>query len=78
MKVLSLKLKDEIFKEVEKTVRREGISRNAYINQALLFYNKINDRKHLRRKLQIESKAVATVSLEVLKEFESLEDDLIK
>ena len=74
MKVLSLKLKNEIFKEVEKVVRRIHISRNAYINQALSFYNAVNRRKLLKGQLIRESAAVSASSLEVLREFERLED----
>ena len=76
MKVLSLKLREDIFKEVENVVHRIHVPRNAYINEALLFYNQLNRRKFLRKQLQKESKAVRQVSLDVLNEFESLEDNL--
>lgn len=76
MKVLSLKLQDEIFEDVEKVVKNFHISRNAYINKALLVYNKLNQRKLLQKKLQKESKFVQSVSLEVLHELEQIEDDL--
>ena len=75
MKVLSLKLQETIFEEVERIVHAIHVSRNAYINEALLFFNKLNQRKLLRKKLQKESRAVYDVSLEVLSEFEKLEDD---
>ncbi len=77
MKVLSLKVKDDIFKEVEHVVRQVHTSRNAYINQALHFYNMFNKRRLLKKKLHEESKAVRTVSLEVLHEMEQIEDDLV-
>ena len=76
MKVLSLKLKETIFEDVERMVQAIHMSRNAYINEALMFFNKLNHRKLLRKKLEKESKAVYDVSLEVLSEFEKLEDGL--
>ncbi len=74
MKLLSLKLRDDVFSEVEKVVQRIHIPRNAYINEALVFYNQLNSRKLLRKQLERESKAVRGVSLEVLHEFEKLSD----
>ena len=76
MKVLSLKLRETIFEEVERIVHTIHVSRNSYINEALLFFNKLNQRKLLRKKLEKESRAVREVSLEVLSEFEKLEDNL--
>ena len=76
MKVLSLKLKDDVFKEVEGLIKAIHIPRNAYINEALHIYNQLNKRKLLRKKLKIESNAVRAVSLEVLRELEQLEDHL--
>ena len=75
MKVLSLKLREDVFSEVERVVKKIRIPRNAYINQALLFYNKLNKRKLLRKQLEKESQSVQAVSLEVLAEMEKLEDD---
>ncbi len=75
MKVLSLKLKENIFIEAERIVRRVHLSRNAYINQALEFYNKLNQRKLLKEQLARESKLVRDSSLEVLSEFERFEDE---
>jgi len=75
MKVLSLKLKDEVFEEVERVVHKIHVPRNAYINRALFFYNKLNQRKLMRKRLAKESEAVRDVSLDVLHEFEQLEDN---
>jgi predicted transcriptional regulator len=75
MKVLSLKLKDEVFSEAEKLIEKIHVSRNAYINQALAFYNKVNKRRLLRNQLEKESRAARAVSLEVLREMEKLDDD---
>ena len=77
MKILSLKLKDEVFSEAENLIKKIHISRNAYINKALTFYNKVNKRKLLRRQLERESKLVQGVSLEVLGEMEKLDDGIV-
>ena len=75
-KALSLKIKDDIFKEVEEIIHQTNIPRNAYINQALSFYNKLSKRKLVKRKLEYESNLVQQNSLEVLEEFEKIEDDI--
>lgn len=76
MKPLSLKLKDEIFEEVEKMTHLIHVSRNAYINQALDLYNKLQRRKLLKKQFAQASKAAWPSSLEVLKEMEQLDDPL--
>ena len=76
MKTLSLKLRETIFEEVERVVKSIHVSRNAYINEALRFYNKLNQRKLLRKKLEKESNAARATSLESLAEFEKLDDHL--
>lgn len=76
MKIFSLKLKDNVFNEAEGLIEKIHISRNAYINQALAFYNKINRRRLLRKKLLRESHLTRADSLEVLQEMEKLQDDL--
>lgn len=76
MKLLSLKLQDDIFNEVEKVVHRLHVPRNAYINKALAFYNQLYKRKLLKKQLEKESKAVSGISLQVLHEFEKIGDGL--
>ncbi len=76
MKALSLKLRDDVFEEVERIIRAVRIPRNTYINQALDFYTKLSKRKLLKQRLQKESHAVRLNSLRFLKEFERFEDDL--
>ena len=75
MKTLSLKLDDSIFNETELVLSRIKKSRNRYINEAIDFYNKINKRKLIARKLVKESKLVSSESLNVLSEFEKLQDE---
>ena len=75
MKTLSLKLDDTIFKETEMLLSEMKQPRNRYINDALNYYNKIQRRKILARKLEAESKLVREESMRILSEFESLLDE---
>lgn len=75
-KNLSLKLQDEIFKETEQVLRRIRRPRNAYINEAIHFYNKLYGRKLLKNQLMKESTMVAGDSMVVLGEFEKFEEGL--
>lgn len=75
-KVLSLKLQDKVFKETEEILRKSRKARNAYFNEAINLYNKLNNRKRLKRELAKESALVAADSLEVLEAFERLEDEI--
>jgi transposase-like protein len=75
-KVLSLKLKDSVFKNTETVVKELKIPRNTYINNAIELFNRLNQRKALRKKLADESRLVRNESLAVLEEMESLEDTL--
>lgn len=74
MKTLSLKLDDSIFQDTEKLVKEINKPRNRYINEALNFYNKIQSRKILAKKLEAESKLVREESIKVLEEFEKILD----
>ena len=74
MKTLSLKLDDSIFQDTEKLVKEINKPRNRYINEALDFYNKIQNRKILATKFEAESKLVREESIKVLQEFEKLVD----
>jgi len=73
-KNLSLKMDDAVFQEAEKTIRRLGKSRNAYINEAVNYYNNYQRRRDLRALLVKESAAVYETSMATLKEMESLDD----
>ncbi len=72
MKMLSLKLDEEIFKETEKLTIKLKKPRNRYINEALDLYNKYNERMLLKKQLHKESKLVSAESSRVLKEFEKI------
>lgn len=75
-KALSLKINEDIYREVEEITKKYHIPRNAYINQALSVYNKLNRRKILKKQLSFESGLVGNNSLEVLAEFDKFEDEI--
>ena len=75
MKTVSLKINSSVFDETEEILSDVKISRNRYINDAIDFYNKIQKRKLLSKQLLEESKLVASDSMEVLKDFEIIENE---
>jgi hypothetical protein len=75
MKTLSLKLDDNIFNDTEDVLHKVKKSRNRYINEAVDYYNRLNKRNLIAKKLTRESKLVQKESLMVLAEFESLQDE---
>ncbi len=77
MKMLSLKLDDNVFDETEKVIKQLNMPRNRYINEALAMYNRYNARKKLRSKLLQESQSVYKSSLDVAQDFESFLDENI-
>jgi predicted transcriptional regulator len=77
-RTLSLKMKDDVFTETEEVVETMHKSRNAYINEALIFYNKFMKRSFLKKRLKKESLVVSESSLEALRELELIEDKLPK
>ena len=74
MKVLSLKLDENIFRDTEEITSALKKARNRYINEALSIYNLYNKKKLYKTKLSKESLAVSGESLKVLHEFEKLAD----
>ena len=75
-KVLSLKMRDDVFNDAEDVVKELGIPRNTYINRAVAFYTRIQKRKSLAKQMQRASELVAANSMEVLREFEAFEEEL--
>lgn len=75
MKTLSLKLDESLFEQTEQILSTIGMPRNRYINEALEWYNRLQNRTLLENRLRIESQAVQEESLAVLEEFETLHDD---
>lgn len=75
-KILSLKVQDEIFEETERVLKKVKRPRNAYINEAIHFYNKLIARRLLKDRLVRESNIVAADSMVILEEFEKFEEGL--
>jgi len=73
MKNVSLKIDDAIFGETEKILSRIKKPRNRYINEAIDYYNRLQKRLILEKKLKKESDLVKHVSMSVLKEFEEID-----
>ncbi len=73
MKTVSLKIDDSIFGETEKILSKISISRNRYINEALDYYNKVQKRQILEKRLKVESELVKKDSMNVLKDFENMD-----
>jgi len=70
MKNVSLKIDDSIFRETEKILSRIKKPRNRYINEAIAYYNRIQKRLILEKKLKKESELLKEDSMNILKEFE--------
>jgi hypothetical protein len=73
MRTISLKIDESIFGDTENIIARIKKPRNRYINEALEYYNKIQNRKILESKLEKESALVREESISVLNEFESID-----
>ena len=73
MKVISLNLDEVIFSETEKIVAMMKKPRNRYINEAIDFYNKHQQRILLEKKLKKESNIVRENSMNILKDFEEID-----
>lgn len=73
MKVISLNIDEIIFSETEKIVALMKKPRNRYINEAIDFYNKHQQRALLERKLQKESENVSENSMNILNDFEEID-----
>ena len=73
MKTLSLNLDDSIFTDTEQVLSQIKKSRNRYINEALDFYNKFQQKKLMTARLEKESKLVRDESMTVLREFEMID-----
>ena len=74
MKTISLKIDDSIFGETEVILSKLKKPRNRNINEALEYYNKLQNRKILENRLWEESALVKADSLSIIKEFEEVEN----
>ena len=73
MKNVSLKIDDSIFRETEKILLSIKKPRNRYINEALNYYNRLQRRLILEKKLKKESELIKNDSMSVLKDFEEID-----
>ena len=73
MKTVSLKIDDSIFGETEMILSRIKKPRNRYINEAIEYYNRLQKRMFLEKKLKSESDLVSKDSVTILKDFEEIE-----
>jgi predicted transcriptional regulator len=73
MKTVSLKIDDSIFGETEKILSRMKKPRNRYINEAIDYYNRLQRRLLIEKRLKKESDLVKSDSMSVLKEFEEVD-----
>ena len=73
MKTVSLKIDDSIFGETEKILLRMKKPRNRYINEAIDYYNRLQRRLMIEKRLKKESDLVKSDSMSVLKEFEEID-----
>ncbi|MBC8486421.1 MAG: hypothetical protein H8D45_10320 [Bacteroidetes bacterium] len=73
MKNISLKIDYSIFGETEKILSKINKPRNRYINEAIDYYNKLQRRLILEKKLKKESVLVKEDSMTVLKDFEEID-----
>ena len=75
MKNLSLKMDESIFQETERILKKVRKNRNRYINEAVAFYNLVQQRKFLANQLKKESKLVQAESMKILSEFEGMDNE---
>lgn len=73
MKTVSLKIDDSIFGDTEKILSRIKKPRNRYINEAIDYYNRLQKRLLLEKRLKKESELVKEDSMNILKEFEEID-----
>lgn len=73
-KNLSLKLNENVFEQMERTLRLLKKPRNAYINAAVSHFNRLHRRRRIGEQLARESAAVMDESMKVLKEFEAIDE----
>ena len=66
MKNLSLKMDELLFEEMEQVLKKVRMSRNRYITEAVIFYNKVKQRQLLAKQLRKESRLVSDSSLQDL------------
>lgn len=73
MKAISLKIDDPLFVETEKILSITKKPRNRYVNEAIAYYNKVQKRKIVERKLAMEYRMMKAEMMAIPKEREHTE-----
>jgi hypothetical protein len=66
---------DSVYQETERILKKVRKNRNRYINEAVAFYNLVQQRKFLSNQLKKESKLVQAESMKILAEFEGMDNE---
>lgn len=66
---------EKVFLETERILKKVRKNRNRYINEAVQFYNLLQQRKLLTAQLKKESKLVQGESMKMLAEFEGMDNE---
>lgn len=66
---------DIVYQETERILKKVRKNRNRYINEAVAFYNLVQQRKFLSNQLKKESKMVQAESMKILAEFEGMDNE---
>lgn len=74
MKIISLKIDNDIFTETEEILSKTKKARNRYINEAISNYNKLYKRKLHEEMYRVSSLASRVESMSVLAEFDAAEN----
>lgn len=74
-KLISVKIDEKVLEETDAMVQKLGISRNKFVNEAIAEYTRVKKRTELEEQIRKASLIVRESSMEILKEFEALDDD---
>ena len=77
MKMVSLKLYEELAAEADELSDKLNISRNRFINDAVVAYSKTVRRELLAKEMEAAATAIKMSSREVIDEFDALDDEAI-
>ncbi len=73
-KALSLKLEPKIFSDTEKLIKKMKVPRNAYLNQAIEFYNQWQSKRLLSKQFKKEVSLLKKQTQEFIESYELLDD----
>lgn len=73
-KLLSLKMDEQIFSETERVLKKIRLPRNAYINKAVEFYNRFQNRMLTKKRLKKDIALLKSDTKNFIEKFELLDD----